>query len=293
MLKRILALCGLLLALAAPAAAQFQMPGDHVHRANPQGFVNFQAFYGNGTTTVTYTWAVPKGVSVVYITLFDGGGGGGGGQASANTAGGGGGGGGGGFLNIPMPVFPGELLTIQVGGGGLGGVVGSAGTSGTASFVFGTAPVPAWNTPDRHFGGVNGNAGSAGTGGSGGQGMGVNYPAGGAAGANGPDNQEWLYPHLWGGGAGGGGGNTAGTAGHGGASIWEFATSNQGTGNGAGGGGGNGAGINGSQQSGGSGGAVGVAGSAPCTFCFGAGGGGGGANAAGGNGQAGFVIIYW
>lgn len=78
---------------------------------------NTQAMFGR-----TYTFTVPSGVYKIYASFTGGGLGGSGGFTSAG-GGGGGGGASSSFLNFELLVEPGEILSMQLGCGGLGGAV--------------------------------------------------------------------------------------------------------------------------------------------------------------------------
>ncbi|MCH9838270.1 hypothetical protein K0U83_21585, partial [bacterium] len=85
-----------------------------------------QRFTGNAASQF---FAVPNGVSTLWVEGCGGGSGGGGGHTTA-TGGGGGGGGGGQLMKLrPLAVTPGETLTINVPTGGAGGAAGSNGGS--------------------------------------------------------------------------------------------------------------------------------------------------------------------
>lgn len=74
------------------------------------------------TSTGSFNWTVPVGVTAVKITAWGAGGGGG----AANNASGAGGGGGGGKLEVAVDVTPGGSITGSVGTGGTGGIAGGA-----------------------------------------------------------------------------------------------------------------------------------------------------------------------
>lgn len=84
---------------------------------------------GYARITSSGSWAVPTGVSRVYVRAIGGGGGGGGGGSASSTSdqAGGGGGGAGAVTDQSVNVTPGQNLTITIGGGGPGGPGGAAG----------------------------------------------------------------------------------------------------------------------------------------------------------------------
>lgn len=86
----------------------------------------WRLFYGNNTGTETfstpgtYSWIVPDGVYSITVTACGGGGAGGCGDRGANNNGGGDGGGGSNLITQAFDVFPGTVLTVVVGQGGIG-----------------------------------------------------------------------------------------------------------------------------------------------------------------------------
>ncbi|MDD4409996.1 MAG: GBS Bsp-like repeat-containing protein [Candidatus Pacebacteria bacterium] len=151
-----------------------------------------------GTTTGSYTWTVPSGVTQVEYLVVGGGGGGGSGVGSADNRGGGGGGGG--FLTGTVAVSGAVTVTV-----GRGGPIASAGSNS----VFGSIVA---------YGGGGGGSGpgaggAGGSGGGGGASSGAAYYGAGsgssgqgyAGGTGGSDNVNFRI---------GGGGGGAGEAGY-------------------------------------------------------------------------------
>lgn len=257
------------------------------------------------TSTGSYTWTVPAGVTSIKVIATGGGGGGGGTSGtSAGSAGGAGA-----VVTSTLTVTPGQVLTLFVGGGGGAGtsapsLTNGAGGGGGASsnidagaadqIIAGGGGGGGGNSPSASAGGNGGGANGAGgaggsvsstTGGSGGAGgiggaggtnsmmmSGVTGGSGpGGPGGNGGSNGGSAYP-----GGIGGGGNGAGTGGN--------DTSNDLAGGGGGGFGGGGSGVAGT--GGGAGGSTGPTGStfAPANN-------GGGSATAGGNGSIVITIL--
>ena len=80
----------------------------------------------------SYTYTVPDGIYMLYVSAAAGGGGGGG--CNYNSGGyGGGGGGGAAVFNRAIFVEPGERISITVGSGGVGGTYASSGTAKTGA----------------------------------------------------------------------------------------------------------------------------------------------------------------
>ncbi|MBP6091577.1 MAG: fibronectin type III domain-containing protein, partial [Crocinitomicaceae bacterium] len=84
------------------------------------------------STSGTYTWVCPAGVTSVQVEAWGGGGAGGGTTSSGTNKAGGGGGGGAYQINSNISVVPGSSYTIVVGAGGTG-VSGSNGNNGQSS----------------------------------------------------------------------------------------------------------------------------------------------------------------
>lgn len=226
-------------------------------------FLSCQVVYNY--TGVVQNYTVPCNVDSISVKAWGGGGGGGGADSRSNNPGGQGGyGGGGAYANSVLPVNPGDVIKIYVGGGGAGGTGCTAGTGGgIGAYGYGTGGNGANSGPD----------GCSGAGGAGGGSSAVFdsttatlliAAAGGGGGGGGGFN---AIPEA----AGGGGqnGNFNSTAGEKLAAAGGNATVNGGAGghisaDGGGGGGGGGGATNG-----------GAGGSAPDCDC-GAGGGAGG-----------------
>lgn len=245
--------------------------------------------------TATATWTVPADVGCIWIDGCAGGGGGGGGNS---TPGGGGGGGSAGeaLHFMPMPIIPGESITLTIGGNGAGGAANSNGTAG------GITVLTTSNLTVRLSNGYLGTAGANPNGGNGG----ANYRSGGSAIAGGAGtganattitNGTAAYYATWPiqitrittGAAGGALNNNGGLA-----YRQDFGIaagySNVAAASGGLSGGGGGAGGCGLWGVGGAGGANGNAGSNATGY--GCGGGGGSGNAKGGDGSPGFIRIY-
>ena len=98
---------------------------------------DIQIFVGSQDGYNWQAWNKPPRVTMVYIVCIGGGGGGGGGFTMTGNQGGGGGSGAcSGITRLLVPAFllP-DILSVQVGQGGLGGAPGTAGASGSNSFV--------------------------------------------------------------------------------------------------------------------------------------------------------------
>ena len=85
------------------------------------------------TTIGTHSWTVPTGITEISILMIGGGGGGGNGPASTSwdPSGLGAGGGGTQYRNS-VSVFPGDVLTVSVGAGGVGAYANTWGMAGAA-----------------------------------------------------------------------------------------------------------------------------------------------------------------
>lgn len=109
------------------------------------GFQSLDAYVSNAISNILtgstieydtagkYTYTVPAGVRVIYVTACGGGGGGGAGSSIAySNYGGGGGGGGAAVVRYPLYVENQEKISITVGSGGVGGkdYVTSSSTNG-------------------------------------------------------------------------------------------------------------------------------------------------------------------
>jgi hypothetical protein len=192
-------------------------------------------FTGVGWTV----WTVPAGVySITAVAVGAGGGTQYGPSAQSGSSGGGGGG-----LSYGnnMTVFPGQLLGVYVGNGGVGRLATPApqpplGIAGEASYVGFTSASP-WISGGGGGGGIN-NTTTNNPGGTGGASGGSLRTGGGAGGAGGAINVD--------GAPGGGGGGAGGYSGAGGAGGTVTVTS--GATGGAGSGGGGGAGGSGSSN---------------------------------------------
>lgn len=219
------------------------------------------------TTSGTYSWTAPAGVTSVDVQVWGGGGGGGG---QNNNSDGGGGGGGGAYSQVlGIAVTPGATYTVTVGAGGAGGAPGTGGAGGDSYFINaatvmakgGTGGAPSTGTPPP--GGAGGAAAS---------GVGTTRFSGGNGGTGRNNNN----------GQGGPGGSSAGTAANGtsGPTTWSTVTAAAAP---------TGGGI------GGNGGTSGNPGSAPAAGNYGGGGGGSGdgTNNNGGNGADGQVILTY
>jgi hypothetical protein len=238
------------------------------------------------TTTTSTTVVVATGVTALLVTMI-GGGGGGKSSGAASSTGGGGGGSGEYCIDFPMPVTPGETLTLTIGAGGAGGTAGGSGSDGGTTSVAGLAGT---------FAVLGGLGATSGTGARGGG------PRGGAGGtfANPPTAGAMgtaESPVHFGGGGGGGGVNAAAnsTAGTGAGAPGFLTGGAAGVGSGSGGSGGGGAAT--IWGNGGAGGAANGAGVSAAAASYGAGGGGAGGNSgsaqAGGDGAGGYILLAY
>jgi hypothetical protein len=191
------------------------------------------------TTSGTYSWTAPAGVTEVNVVAVGGGASGQTrGDSGSNNEGAGGGGGGLGWKNN-IPVIPGQSYTVVV---GQGGIVQPSQSGGDSYFISPTL--------------VKGGGGQAvtdpaGTGGNAIGGLGGNFVGeGGGNGGNGGDGVQQANGSAGGGGAGGYSGN-GGNGARQSAGQYDGALATDGQG--GGGGGGNG-------QFGGGGGGVGLSG---------------------------------
>ena len=244
------------------------------------------------TTTGTFTWTVPDGVTSVSAVCV-GAGGGAGGSGSCDTAlsgWAGGGGGGGGLSYGTFDVTPGETLTIIVGAGGAGGAAAggqqtiicpTVGSDGGDSEIKrnSTSLLKAGGGGGGQMGGSTNGIQQNNTGGSSGTGnQGTEADGGGNGGVGGRSSVNF---------AGGAGGGAAGYSGNGGRGRDGNSNSIQtGTSDGSGGGGSGGT-CNGSNCGGGGGVGVdngeGSSGSTPGSGQGGNGGSGGGNGSVGDN----------
>ena len=244
------------------------------------------------TTTGTFTWTVPDGVTSVSAVCV-GAGGGAGGSGSCDTAlsgWAGGGGGGGGLSYGTFDVTPGETLTIIVGAGGAGGAAAggqqtiicpTVGSDGGDSEIKrnSTSLLKAGGGGGGQMGGSTNGIQQNNTGGSSGTGnQGTEADGGGNGGVGGRSSVNF---------AGGAGGGAAGYSGNGGRGRDGNSNSIQtGTSDGSGGGGSGGT-SNGSNCGGGGGVGVdngeGSSGSTPGSGQGGNGGSGGGNGSVGDN----------
>ena len=198
------------------------------------------ADYQEFTTSGTFNFTVPAGVSQITVEAWGSGGAGGGSNNYTDCEGvGGAGGGGGAYANSTLNVTPGQILQVVVGAGGTG-VSGDDGTAGGPSFVGndtnpvnafvraaggsggaantgggsppggagGTIPASVGDTRLAGENGGNGNSGPLVYSGSGGDG--ANGGSGGA-GFDGAENKNGYPGNAPGG--GGGGGRTSGQGG--------------------------------------------------------------------------------
>ena len=226
-----------------------------------------EVYYGEAVFTDVgqHTWTVPTGVTQITAVCV-GGGGGGGGKHTINNLGYGGGGGG--LAYGTWSVTPGDVLYIQVGGGGAGGLSNSDqvswsaqdGSSGDPSYIKITGHGATGNDiqllAEGGSGGLNGSnsggsrtpgGGSSGlrnsngsyTGGIGGRGGGLEGGGGGGAcgyggnggtgGDEGPSSFSNTNASTAGAGGGGGGGGSSG-----GTSLSSDVTGNTNSGGGVG-----------------------------------------------------------
>jgi len=245
----------------------------------------------SGTTTGTFTWVAPAGVtSVEYLVVAGGGGGGNGGGA------GGGGGGAGGLIHGYSSTTANQSFSLTVGAGGAGADAYTSHGANGADSVFGSVTAIG--------GGGGGSYSDLAKGNSGGSGGGAGYIVGGSTGGAGTAGQGYSggnssdvnpYPAGGGGGAGGVGGNNNGAnAGNGGDGL---AYSIEGTSIYYAGGGGGGvsiiAGSKGTGGLGGGGDGEKRDSTSATSGTNGLGGGGGGGATVGKNGGSGTVIIKY
>jgi hypothetical protein len=250
----------------AMAGMAFAASSQVIPSANPSA--TFTATY---TTSGTFTWVAPEGVTSASVQCWAGGGGGGG---SNNASDWGCGGGGGEYAaELTNSVTAGDSYTVTVGAAGTAGSSsgGNGGTGGNSTFS-GTGAT----TVTAH-GGAGGTgeydtAGATSGGGAGGSGSSnsAHYSGGTGGGAGGKDD-------------GGGGGAGSGGTGSAGNNGGESTTSTGGAGGTAVTGGG----------AGGTGGNDNDPGTAPSSGPGGGGGGAGTEGGAGGAGYAGQVVITW
>ena len=227
------------------------------------------------TTSGSYTWTAPSGVTSVSVVTVGGGGGGGAGPGQ-NQRGGGGGGGALAWKNN-ISVVPGQSYQVFVGGGGVGSS-GAAGGAGGTSYFINTSTVAA----SGGGGGLPAAAGSSG----GANGTLLAGDGGGVGGVGGQGDSQY----------GGGGGGAGGYAGAGGSGSAGPLGALPGSGSGGGGAGGSssfyggGVGLNGQGNSGSTTGAPGSGGVGPA---YGGGGYGSDTLFSGVAGNTGAVRIIW
>lgn len=130
------------------------------------------------TTPGTYSWTVPAGVTKVCVVCI-GGGGGGGMIYGSSTSGAGGGGGGLAYWN-DLSVSPGQILTINVGNGGINTYEGQI--HGGESSCLGCVAYGGRSAGYYDLGNGGNFYGSGGSGGSGGDGASSYGGGGGSAG---------------------------------------------------------------------------------------------------------------
>lgn len=171
------------------------------------------------TSSGTYNFTVPGGVTSICAVCVGGGGGGAGSTSAQSGVSGSGGGGGALAYANDIAVTPGEVLTVRVGGGGYAGSLNGAGSSGGVSDIL--------RGSTRLVGAQGGSGGPRNSTVQGGGGGAVLVGTGGFGGFGGPGSS---------GNAGGGGGGAGGYSGTGGAGGYlnSAATSGSG-GSGAGG----------------------------------------------------------
>lgn len=283
-------------------------------------------FHQDNTPSLSASWPVPDGVSLIRLTAIGGGGGGGGSRQANTMSGASGGGAGEHVVDRPIAVQPLEVLQIILGAAGVKGLAGYS--SGSPRFAQSggnggrtTVYVPSSGRTFGIAGGFGGQSGIGGgdnAGGDGGGAMGGLQRAGvaepsGADGSAGRMNSEWAYN----GGPSGGGYWHAGN--HAGIPAVRLGGPAPGTGATPGGNQGDpnqstgGSGASSMFGLGGIGGESGFSitrpagygcGSAPPSGSWGAGGGGGGTDSTslvpfkegagnGANGMAGAVLIVW
>lgn len=151
------------------------------------------------TSSSTFSWVVPSGVTTICAVCV--GGGGAGGQTTSSTASPGGGGGGLAYRNN-IPVTPGETLSVQAGVGGYYGVPSASADGGDSGIQRGSTVL---------VGCTGGQGGIPGQSSSGGQGGASLSPQWG--GGNGGD---WPYATNQSSASYGGGGGAGGYSGNGG-----------------------------------------------------------------------------
>jgi len=133
-------------------------------------------------TAGSYSFVVPAGVRVIYITAAAAGGGGG----SGNTGAGGGGSGGANVVNGAYSVTPGATLSINIGGGGSGGTGASDGADGVDLTITGGITLTLAGGPGGKAGGLGVVAGgTSGDGNDGGAGINISSGAALIAGSGG------------------------------------------------------------------------------------------------------------
>lgn len=189
------------------------------------------------TATASGSFAVPLGVTTLYLSGCAGGGGGGGGGGASNTnIGGGGGGGGAGQSAIKraVAVVPGQSYAYTIGSGGAGGLAGtSGGANGGDGGAGGVTTFGSLLTLSGGSGGAGGIKSTSGQVGGGAGGAG--YPYGNSGSDSSADNASGNGGTGASGPFGGGGGlGKSGKAATGGNSA--YAASGYGCGGGGGGG---------------------------------------------------------
>jgi hypothetical protein len=104
--------------------------GGNMAWANPANLTDFKNFYSiqnANTSEYATTWTVPTGVTKILVEVWGGGAGG----NKSGLGGGGSGGDAGGFSRGILPVVPGQIANIILGGGGIGlGPLFNSGNSG-------------------------------------------------------------------------------------------------------------------------------------------------------------------
>ena len=160
--------------------------------------------------TASGTLIVPNGKYVAIVNAVSGGGGGGGG-GGGSSEGGGGGGGAEALSNCPIPVTPGQTLTVTIGPGGSAAGLAAGGNGGVTAVAGTNITFPTL------VGGFGGALANTNTGGAGGGALGT---AGGAMGVAGTAlGSTNTLGCVIGGSGGGGGGNGSTASGAGGAST--------------------------------------------------------------------------
>lgn len=250
--------------------------------------------------TASGTWTVPVDVGCIWVDACAGGSGGSGGHNDTTGYGGCGGLPGQGVLYHPLPVVPGDLLTLTVGAGGAAGAAGANSIVGGVTSIIPTTSQPSNALRLDCFGyaikGTESSGGTSNMNGSGGIFSSTKmYPRTNVDSAIGYTTSLATSVSAITGGIGGAPNTDGGYSGTFGASLIQtsvsahiglyvpggIATANLG---------GGGSGGHSPWGMGGAGGTGGVAGANATGY--GAGGGGGGGNAAGGNGSPGFIRIY-